>query len=428
MSESTEGDENDNDSLLRPSHLHSQSPHSNQHRASAAANGASLPYISGLRVPARHWRLCVAAAAAVVAVVVLFPLLVLAVRPLTLLYDRRLSTDCRGVDTRRFFLPHSSTRSPVHCPAHRSSASSSNGSVNATVHIHFVYGMEANSAATNFTFLSYLAVLSAYQQHKPNVVVHVHHHYALTGRWFELLQSAVGPALVLHEVADVTSIFGRPVSHYAHKADVVRLQALRQYGGVYLDADVITIRPLYPLLAYSAVLAEEPIGPGLLNYAVTLFVDGYGSVAERMRGVDGLANAVIFGHAQSPFLESWYRRYDTFDSSRWDYHSCKLPLLMASEPPSQSDPPSVAADLLTLSPFAFYHPQYDSLRHFFHSNDADLSRNFGIHFAHLHWRLGQTDYQHYVGGVSSVEEGLEHNRDNNFGRVLRSVLFDDVTW
>ena len=414
MSEPGGEHDDDEDSLLQSSD--SLSPRFGPEPIVAA------PFISSITLTQRR-RICLLVCVMFLAIGLLLPLVVLAVRPLTLLFDRHVSLSCRGVSTNRFSLSHSSYRAPEHCPAYRSNASSSNTSL---VHIHFVYGMEADTVATNFTFLTYLAMLSAWYYHRPNAVVHVHHHYPLTGEWFLLLQTVLGSALELHEVADVTSIFGRPVSHYAHKADIVRLEALRKYGGVYLDADVITIRPLHPLLAYSTVLAEEPIGPGLLNYATTLFVDGYGSTAERMRGVDGLANAVIFAHADAPFINSWYERYHSFDSSDWDYHSCKLPILMASEPPSDSH--SVAANLLTLSIYAFYHPQYDTLIHFFHSDDVDLTHNYGIHFAHLHRRLGQHDYQHFVGGVSSVEEGLERNKHNNLGRVLRGLLYNEVTW
>ena len=48
--------------------------------------------------------------------------------------------------------------------------------------------------------------------------------------------------------------------------------------GVYLDVDVLVIRPLHAPLAYTTVLVEEPIGAGLINYALTLLVDGHGSV------------------------------------------------------------------------------------------------------------------------------------------------------
>lgn len=41
---------------------------------------------------------------------------------------------------------------------------------------------------------------------------------------------------------DVTEIFGRKVDHYAHKADVLRLEVLRDYGGIYLDTDILVIK------------------------------------------------------------------------------------------------------------------------------------------------------------------------------------------
>ena len=405
---SADGDDDDKSGLLPPSTA----------RLPPAATATLKPPF--LRLSHSQSRVCMRVAAALLVASLAVSLCALLARPLILLHSAHLSSSCRGVDTSRFFLPPSHNRSPVHCPAYRPLDSGGNTT---WLHVHFVYGLEAHSLATNFTLLSYLAILSAHRFHQPSVTIHLHHHYRLTGHWFDSLHSQLGASLALHEVDDVQFVFDQPVHHYAHKADIVRLRALQQYGGVYLDADVITVRPLHPLLPYSAVLAEEPIGPGLLNYATTLLVDGYGGAAERLRGVDGLANAVILAHANSPFVASWYARYSSFNSSRWDYHSCKLPLLMASE-----RPPSVASDLLTLSAYAFYHPQYDALAHFFHSADADLSRNFGVHFAHLHRRLGQADFEHNVGGVNSVEEGLERNKDNNFGRVMRAVLHGEALW
>ena len=37
-------------------------------------------------------------------------------------------------------------------------------------------------------------------------------------------------------------IFGNPVKRFAHQADVLRLELLLQFGGVYLDLDVLLLR------------------------------------------------------------------------------------------------------------------------------------------------------------------------------------------
>ena len=72
-----------------------------------------------------------------------------------------------------------------------------------------------------------------------------------------------------------------------------------------------------------------------------------------MRGVDGLANALIVAQADLSFIKSWYGRHDTFDSSEWDYHSCKLPLLKASE---RTTHPASANTATTITPTATPHP------------------------------------------------------------------------
>lgn len=41
---------------------------------------------------------------------------------------------------------------------------------------------------------------------------------------------------------DVKSIRGNEIEHFAHKADVIRLEALRDWGGIYLDTDVVVVR------------------------------------------------------------------------------------------------------------------------------------------------------------------------------------------
>ena len=44
---------------------------------------------------------------------------------------------------------------------------------------------------------------------------------------------------------------GLAVHEVAHNADVLRLRLMRDIGGVYLDADVITVKSFDPLLKVS---------------------------------------------------------------------------------------------------------------------------------------------------------------------------------
>ena len=50
------------------------------------------------------------------------------------------------------------------------------------------------------------------------------------------------PYVTLQKVRDVKTIFGNSVTNFAHKADVIRLEVLLKYGGIYLDSDTWLIQ------------------------------------------------------------------------------------------------------------------------------------------------------------------------------------------
>ncbi len=95
------------------------------------------------------------------------------------------------------------------------------------------------------------------------------------GEWWHRAK----PFLTCVQVEPPREIFGNPLSHIAHMADVLRLHTLLEHGGIYLDIDVLSLRPFTPLLDEDTVLGEES-------------------------GV-GLCNAVILAKPGAPFLQEW---------------------------------------------------------------------------------------------------------------------------
>lgn len=115
-------------------------------------------------------------------------------------------------------------------------------------YVHFVFGLSPSFGGKPFGFLQYLCLSSALEVLQPEVIF-MHHVYAPTGWWWdqfvrrvERKKGATTTELRMVRERDVTSVFGREVEHFAHKADVIRLEALRDYGGVYLDTDVMVIK------------------------------------------------------------------------------------------------------------------------------------------------------------------------------------------
>ncbi len=110
-----------------------------------------------------------------------------------------------------------------------------------------------------------------------------------------------------------TEIFGKPITQPAHKSDVIRLQVLIEYGGIYADTDVIVMKPFTDLLDNSFVMGQQGIG-----------------------GNEGLCPATMLSEKNSTFAKTWLAGFkDTFEggppgSPTWCTHSVNLPAYLAN--------------------------------------------------------------------------------------------------
>jgi len=152
--------------------------------------------------------------------------------------------------------------------------------------------------------------------------VFLYYEFEPSGPWWELSRELITPV----RIEAPRSIFGRQLTHVAHRSDVVRLQKLIEHGGIYLDADVFVQRSFDDLLNHQTVLGQE--------------------------GNDGLANAAILAEPQSPFLHRWLAEYRTFQAGPpgtefWNFHSVLLPRMIARAYP---------LEITTLPPTAFFWP------------------------------------------------------------------------
>jgi hypothetical protein len=184
-------------------------------------------------------------------------------------------------------------------------------------------------------------------------------------------------------------IFGRPLVHAAHRADVVRLQQVLKHGGIYLDADVLVTKDFAPLLDASCVLGTE------------------GADAK------GLCNAVILAEPNAPFLKHWMETYHSFRSTGhdefWNEHSVKMPKLLAAEHPD---------DITILDNKAFFWPLWtrDHLAWMFAST-GDLEAPDA--YAHHLW-----ESRAWVEYLENLTVADVRAVDSNFHRLVRPLLAD----
>lgn len=178
--------------------------------------------------------------------------------------------------------------------------------------IHFIYGLDPSFGGKPFMLFHYLAIKSAYEINKPDKMYFVCA-YEPASEWFEKAR----PYVELVKVTPPAQIFGNELNHYAHKSDIIRLERLLEFGGIYLDLDTISVRPLTELLSNDFVMSEEH----------HLWSNSPDEPLQKY--YKGLCNAVILSSSNSPFLQRWYDAYKTFRSKGkdeyWSEHSVAVP-------------------------------------------------------------------------------------------------------
>jgi hypothetical protein len=197
---------------------------------------------------------------------------------------------------------------------------------------HFIFGLADDPDA--FAFVHYLSIRAAHKHHAQCRLL-FHYHHEPNGTWWEHAR----PLVELHRVELPTTIFGRSLRTAAHRSDVLRLQLLIEHGGIYLDLDVIVLRPLAGLLSPSRSSAPFVIGQE--------GDDAHG-------GAHGLCNAVLLARPNASFARRWLREYHSFgrgDGDGWSSHSVQRPAELAAAHP----------DEVRLLPYdAFFWPDWDA--------------------------------------------------------------------
>jgi len=177
--------------------------------------------------------------------------------------------------------------------------------------VHLCFGMAPDFGGKPWSLVHHVCAASAVAVLRPERA-HLYYAFEPTGPWWEATRRLLDPV----RIEAPTQIFGNPLLHPAHQADVVRLEKLLAHGGIYLDCDVLVRRDFGPLLGHSAVLGQEGEG-----------------------GREGLCNAVILAEPEAPFLRRWHASYASFRARGkdefWCEHSVQVPSRLAAEHPGE---------------------------------------------------------------------------------------------
>ena len=156
--------------------------------------------------------------------------------------------------------------------------------------VHFVWFGEPRK---KFLFFNMLSVLAAFRFARAERVYFWCDNLPAGEYWDELGRRIKN--LYRIKITRPDNVWGKPVKNLQHCSDIVRLEAILQYGGMYFDFDAFVVNFVDPLLHYDCTLgAEEPTT---------------------------LANGIMFSKPWSDFFKLWYINYKTFTDKEWATHS-----------------------------------------------------------------------------------------------------------
>jgi hypothetical protein len=173
-----------------------------------------------------------------------------------------------------------------------------NSRTNIPKKIHFIWF----SSGKEFNLINYIAIKAALD-HNPTYQVYLHcDDTPKNNIYFDNIQNKI----IINEIIEPKIINNHIVKWFQNKADYVRLNALKKFGGIYLDTDYILIKPLDHFLNHK-------------------FVMGY----ERANNKDFLCNAVIMCEPNSDIIKEWINVYDNSWGedyvAYWFGHSVLIP-------------------------------------------------------------------------------------------------------
>jgi len=174
--------------------------------------------------------------------------------------------------------------------------------------VHFIWFTGPKSR--DFGYINYLAVRAAHEIQKPDAIfMWCNEDIQGNPNW-----DAIRPYVELKLCTPPTHIGDVPLEYPQYQADVVRLQALKAHGGIYLDTDTLLIRPLTPFMHKACVMSAESYD-----------TDGR---------IKSLNAGLIMAQPNAPFIEAWLERLSTgIKKDVWANQAVILPLEIFKEDP-----------------------------------------------------------------------------------------------
>lgn len=220
-------------------------------------------------------------------------------------------------------------------------------------------------------FRHYLSLKSIHDRLRPDAIYMHGFDFPISDPIFQRFITEFNVITVLSR--EVTHVHSEPVDLVEHKSDVIRLESLLRFGGMYFDLDVYVLKPL------TVFMNDETVMPMENN------------------------NGIILAKRCSRFLRRWYEEYKSFDDGNWALHSIRVPKTLFN-----ADPTGITAS----------HKELRS--DWTHTADMFISDDTAPAF----WGplLSIHSLMRAHSEFKELDEAEVVALDNNYGRIARNIL------
>lgn len=154
--------------------------------------------------------------------------------------------------------------------------------------VHYVWFLRGE-----LSFVSFLSILSTIRFIKPCAILF--HGEIPFGRYWDAI-TYFYPNIIHVQRERPEYIFGKKILFKAHSSDIMRIEALLKYGGIYMDTDTLIVNSIMKLMDYPFVLSNQSSGT-------------FGS-------------AFIMSERNAKFLQLWYGEYKRdYQPERYIYNA-----------------------------------------------------------------------------------------------------------
>ena len=151
------------------------------------------------------------------------------------------------------------------------------------------------------SFVGFMSLLSVIRFINPCLII-FHGDTTPYGRYWDFIVN-ISPIFIHLKRDRPQTVFGQQVGFSEHSGDIMRIEALLKYGGIYMDTDTVLVRPIDELRKYACVMSTQ---------------------------YRKLGSAFILAEKNATFLQKWmdgYRyKYIKFD---YTYNAMTYPQILA---------------------------------------------------------------------------------------------------